>query len=115
MQCKYTVEGKYVCPISNKPNLWQYLHKASFNYPMNPTNDDKKQFLKFFNEFKSRLPQKWQDNINKLPQLKLEDLDSKESLSRYTHKLHENINMMLGKKTNIHYEHAKQLYTKNYI
>lgn len=110
MQCKYTVEGSYVCSIS-KPSLWQYLHKASFNYPMNPSNDDKQQFIKLFNKFKSNLPQKWQDNLNKLPQLKLEDLNSKESLSRYTHKLHESINIMLGKKTNIMYEDAKQKYT----
>ena len=31
-------------------SAWQYLHTLTFNYPMNPTKDDK---LKYYNHFKS--------------------------------------------------------------
>ena len=32
------------------PNMWHYLHTISFNYPIKPTIDDKKNYIKFYIE-----------------------------------------------------------------
>jgi hypothetical protein len=29
------------------PSLWHYLHTMSFNYPNNPTQEDKKHYMDF--------------------------------------------------------------------
>ena len=29
------------------PSMWHYLHTMSFNYPVNPTEDDKKNYMNF--------------------------------------------------------------------
>ena len=38
------------------PSLWHSLHTMSFNYPVNPTNKEKKNYKKFILSLKHVLP-----------------------------------------------------------
>ena len=38
------------------PPMWHYLHTMSFNYPVNPTNEDKKHYKEFFITLQYVLP-----------------------------------------------------------
>ena len=83
------------------PSLWLYLHTMSFNYPVKPTKEDKKNYRNFMLNLQHVLPCKYcrinlKNNYKKLP-LRQCDLESRDTFSRYVYRLHEHINKMLGK------------------
>ena len=83
------------------PSLWLYLHTMSFNYPVNPTKEDKKNYHNFMLNLQHVLPCKYcrinlKNNYKKLP-LRQCDLKNRDTFSRYVYRLHEHINKMLGK------------------
>ena len=41
------------------PCAWEYLHTLTFNYPENPTDDNKKYYYELFNNLKFTLPCKY--------------------------------------------------------
>ena len=41
------------------PALWHSLHTISFNYPVNPTKDDKQHYMNFIHSLKFILPCKY--------------------------------------------------------
>ena len=41
------------------PSMWHYLHTMSFNYPNNPTKDEKKQYKNFILQLQYVLPCKY--------------------------------------------------------
>ena len=41
------------------PSMWHYLHIMSFNYPVNPTSEDKKHYRDFVLNLKNVLPCKY--------------------------------------------------------
>ena len=41
------------------PSLWHTLHTISFNYPVNPTNEEKKNYQKFICSLRHVLPCKY--------------------------------------------------------
>ena len=41
------------------PSLWHSLHTISFNYPVKPTDKQKKEYLQFFKSLKDVLPCKY--------------------------------------------------------
>ena len=41
------------------PSLWHALHCMSFNYPLNPTEKDKKNYHKFIKSLENVLPCKY--------------------------------------------------------
>lgn len=96
------------------PPMWHTLHTISFNYPINPTEQQKKDYYKFYNSIKNILPCKYcRDNLKKnLKELPLNDkvLNSRESLSRWVYELHEHINTMLGKTSGLCYEEVRDRY-----
>ena len=48
------------------PSLWHYLHTMSFNYPVCPTNEEKKHYKNFILSLKHVLPCKYcRKNLNK--------------------------------------------------
>ena len=48
------------------PVMWHMLHTISFNYPVNPTEKDKKNYYKFFKGLSNILPcGKCRDNLKK--------------------------------------------------
>ena len=96
------------------PSLWHYLHTMSFNYPVNPTNKDKKSYKKFINDLKNVLPCKYcrmnfRKNLKSLP-LTNKYLKNRNSFSRWMYKMHEHINKMLKKKSGLKYCDIRERY-----
>ena len=96
------------------PGMWHYLHTMSFNYPVNPTNKDKKHYKDFIINMKNVLPcRHCRDNLeNNFKVHPLEDchLKNRDAFSRYVYKLHEIINKMLGKKSNLTFCQVRERY-----
>lgn len=96
------------------PSMWHYLHTMSFNYPVNPTCDDKTNYRNFVLNLKYVLPcgkcrMNLCKNFKKLP-LKMSHMKSRESFSRYMYNLHELINGMLDKKSGLSYVDVRERY-----
>ena len=96
------------------PSLWHYLHVMSFNYPINPTKYDKKHYKNFIINLKYVLPCKYcrinfVNNLKHNP-LKICHLKNRYTFSRYVYDLHELINSMLGKKSNLTYDQVRERY-----
>jgi hypothetical protein len=107
------------------PSMWHYLHTMSFNYPVYPTCDDKKNYRDFILNLQNVLPcgkcrKNLKKNFKRLP-LTMEQMESRETFSRYIYELHEVINKMLRKKSGLtydmvrdRYEHFRSRCTKSY-
>jgi hypothetical protein len=96
------------------PSLWHYLHTMSFNYPVKPTQQDKKHYKAFILSLQNVLPCKYcrenlKNNLKKLP-LTQKDLKSRDAFSRYIYKLHEHVNAMLGKKSGLKFCDVRERY-----
>ena len=96
------------------PSMWHTLHTISFNNPVKPTNKDKTNYMKFFLSLKNILPCKYcrinyVKNLKSVP-LNLSVMKNRLSLSKWLYLLHEEINRMLGKKSNLSYEDIKIRY-----
>jgi hypothetical protein len=96
------------------PSLWHTLHTISFNYPVNPTNRDKKNYKRFIMSLKHVLPCKY-CRINLVKNLKViplteNCLKDRNSFSRWMYKLHEHINKMLKKKSGLTYCDVRERY-----
>ena len=84
------------------PSMWHYLHCMSFNFPINPTNEQKKHYRDFIINLQHTLPCKYcrinfKNNLKNLP-LTMKCMKNRDSFSRYIYNLHELINKMLKKK-----------------
>ena len=96
------------------PAQWHFLHTMSFNYPVKPTLEDKKHYMDYVKNLQYVLPCKYcrmnlEKNFKTLP-LRDEDMESRNTFSRYVYKLHELINKMLGKKSNLTYCDVRERY-----
>ena len=96
------------------PPLWHSLHTISFNYPVNPTQEDKKHYRDFIISLQYVLPCKYcrinlTKNFKAMP-LTMECMKDRESFSRYIYDLHEFINKMLGKKSGLSYCDVRERY-----
>lgn len=93
------------------PSIWHFLHVISFNYPVNPTQEDKKNYKNFVLSLKNILPCKYcrinfKKNLKTLP-LTQKNLKDRKSFSLYIYKLHELINKMLKKNSGLTYNDVK--------
>jgi hypothetical protein len=96
------------------PAMWHYLHSMSFNYPVEPTNKDKIVYKKFILSLQHVLPCKYcrtnlKNNFNQYP-LKSCHMNNRETFSRYVYNLHEIINKMLNKTSNLTYIDVRERY-----
>lgn len=96
------------------PSMWHYLHTMSFNYPVNPTDDDKHNYMKFILHLKYVLPcgkcrKNLRKNLKRLP-LTISHMQSRETFSKYIYDLHELINTMLDKKSGLSYDDVRERY-----
>lgn len=106
------------------PPMWHFLHTMSFNYPVNPTAEDKKNYSDFVYNLRYVLPCKY-CRINLTSNLKANPLldchlKSREAFSKFIYRLHEIVNKRLGKKSGLsycdvqeRYEHFRSRCTKN--
>lgn len=96
------------------PSLWHFLHSMSFNYPENPTKEQKKHYKSFIESLKNILPCKYCriniiNNFKELP-ITYKDMKNRYTFSLYVYNLHELINKMLNKKSNLCYEEVRERY-----
>lgn len=96
------------------PPLWHTLHTMSFNYPVKPTKEDKNNYYNYFSSLEKVLPCKYcRDNLKKnfksVP-LNKSVFKNRETLSKWVYDLHETVNKMLNKKSNLSYEDVRDRY-----
>jgi hypothetical protein len=96
------------------PPLWHSLHTISFNYPVEPTEKHKKDYMAFFKSLKNVLPCKYcrenyKKNIKELGFGKGVFKD-RDSLSRWVFELHEKVNKNLGKESGLTFEEVRDRY-----
>ena len=83
------------------PSAWNYLHTLTFNYPENPTNENKKYYYELFNNLQFTLPCKYcresygiffkYININ-------DYLNDRMGITYWLYTIHNIINLKLNKK-----------------
>jgi len=96
------------------PPMWHYLHTMSFNYPVNPTPEDKKHYRDFVLNLRYVLPCKYcrmnlKTNLKTLP-LNMSNMASRDTFSRYIYNLHELVNKLLKKTSNLSYCDVRERY-----
>lgn len=96
------------------PAAWHLLHTISFNYPVEPTTEQKKQYRDFILSLQNVLPCKYcrmnlKTNLKQMP-LTMAEMKSRETFSRYIYNLHELVNKMLKKKSNLTYCDVRERY-----
>ncbi len=96
------------------PSMWHYLHTMSFNYPVKPTEEDKKNYKDFMLSLQHVLPcrhcrENLKNNYKAFP-LEACHMASRDKFSRYVYRLHETINKMLGKKSGLKYCDVRERY-----
>ena len=96
------------------PVAWTLIHTISFNYPINPTEEDKKHYRDFIISLQHVLPCKYcrmnlTNNFKQKP-LNMCHMKNRETFSRYIYELHELVNKMLHKKSNLTYCDVRERY-----
>ena len=96
------------------PALWHTLHTISFNYKVNPTYEDKIHYRNFVLSLLFVTPcgkcrENLKKNFQKLP-LTMNHMKNRTTFSKYIYNLHELINTMLGKKSNLTYNQVRDRY-----
>jgi len=89
------------------PQFWFILHIVSFNYPVNPSEKDKKNYMNFIINLQNILPCKYcrenfKNNLKQLP-ITNEVMKNRDTFSRYIFRMHELVNKMLNKKSGLSY------------
>ena len=96
------------------PSLWHSLHTISFNYPVKPSTEDKQQYFNFFLKLSDILPCKYcRDNYKKnikSVKLNMNTMKNRDTVSKWLYELHEHMNTMLGKKSNLTYAKVRDRY-----
>lgn len=96
------------------PSMWHFLHTMSFNYPVNPSCEEKTKYQDFILNLRYTLPcgkcrKNLCKNFKKLP-LTPAKMESRATFSRYVYDLHEIINKMLHKKSGLTYDDVRERY-----
>ena len=96
------------------PAQWHFLHTMSFNYPVKPTNKDKKHYIDYMLNLVNILPCKHcRENLKKnykVFPLTMDCMKDRNSFSRYVYRLHERINKNLGKDSGLTYCDVRERY-----
>jgi hypothetical protein len=96
------------------PGAWHFLHTMSFNYPVDPTTEQKHQYRNYVLSLKNVLPCKYcrmnlKTNLRELP-LTMECMKNRDTFSKYIYELHELVNRKLKKKSNLKYCDVRERY-----
>ena len=96
------------------PSTWHLLHTISFNYPIKPTCDEKRQYRDFVLSMQNVLPcgkcrKNLRKNFEKLPFL-WKHMESRKTFSKYIYDLHEVVNTMLHKQSGLSYIDVRERY-----
>ena len=96
------------------PSQWHMLHTISFNYPVNPTEEEKNNYRNFILSLQNVLPcgacrKNLTNNLKNYP-LTMDHMKNRNSFSRYIYNLHEIVNEMLDKKSGLSYCDVRERY-----
>jgi hypothetical protein len=96
------------------PPQWHMLHTISFNYPVNPTPEQKQEYRNYILSMQDVLPcgacrKNLKMNLKQMP-LKMSDMKNRDTFSRYVYNLHELVNRMLKKNSNLSYCDIRERY-----
>ena len=96
------------------PSTWHMLHSMSFNYPVQPSCVEKRNYMNFVLSLQGVLPcgkcrANLKKNFKKLP-ITIKDMESRHHFSLYIYRLHEVVNDMLGKKSGLSFEEVRDRY-----
>ena len=99
------------------PPFWHILHILSFNYPVNPTEKQKKDYYNYFKSIGNILPciycrNNYKNNL-KSTKFSMDVFKNRSSLSFWVYSLHNHINMMLNKQCNLTFIEIQERY-ENY-
>lgn len=96
------------------PPMWHILHTISFNYKVNPSEEEKEQYKQFILSLQHVLPcRACRENLkSNLKATNFGDhvFRNRETFSKYIFNLHQKVNEMLGKKNNLTYEIVRDRY-----
>ena len=96
------------------PSMWHFLHTMSFNYPVDPTPEQKRHYMDFILNLRNILPCKYcrmnlTNNLATRP-LKMCHMASRDTFSRFVYELHETVNKLLGKNSGLTYCDVRERY-----
>jgi len=96
------------------PSMWHFLHTMSFNYPVKPTDEQKRHYMDFILNLRNILPCKYcrmnlTNNLATRP-LQMCHMESRDTFSRFIYDLHETVNRLLGKKSGLTYCDVRERY-----
>lgn len=99
------------------PHYWFIIHTVAMNYPKIPGATTKKKYYEFYQQLPTFLPHKkarklFNNLLEKYPITPY--LDSKESLVKWTHFIHNKVNIVFNKPT-ISYKTFYETYHKQYL
>jgi len=100
------------------PPAWFFIHMVSFNYPVNPTPLQKRQYLQFFKSIGHILPCKHcRESYTKFiangtTRLTLQTMKNRATVSRWLFKLHNAVNKRICKKSDLNYRQVAEFYEK---
>jgi hypothetical protein len=98
------------------PKLWFALHTMTFNYPINPTYQDKRHYHDLFENLKHTIPcdickQHYKEHLQVNPISP--HLDSRDSLVKWLVDVHNSVNKSLGKPI-LNMDQVVEIYRKEY-
>jgi hypothetical protein len=96
------------------PAQWHMLHTISFNYPVNPTEEQKNNYRNYILSLQNILPcgacrKNLINNLKNYP-LTMNHMKNRNTFSRYIYNLHEIVNEMLEKKSGLSYCDVRERY-----
>jgi len=96
------------------PTQWHMLHTISFNYPTNPTNEQKTNYRNYILSLQNVLPcgacrKNLANNLKNYP-LTMDHMKNRTTFSKYIYNLHEIVNEMLNKKSGLSYCDVRERY-----
>jgi hypothetical protein len=112
-KCDYKSGDGFLTTVWGPPQ-WHMLHTISFNYPVEPTLEQKKQYRDYILSLRNVLPcgacrKNLKNNFKQLP-LTMKDMENRDTFSRYIYNLHQLVNKMLNKKTTLTYCDVRERY-----
>lgn len=96
------------------PAQWHILHTISFNYPVNPSQEEKNNYRNYILSLQNVLPcgacrKNLKNNLKSYP-LTMDHMKNRNTFSKYIYNLHEIVNEMLDKKSGLSYCDVRERY-----
>jgi len=96
------------------PDIWNFIHIVTINYPILPSENDKQLINNFFSIISETLPcEKCREHFKLLLNNFQPDNISRETLFKWGVDIHNKVNKRIGKKVLSH-EKVKKIYEKKY-